>query len=168
MKYYSMLLHIVCASVVLFLLSACSTTVEQGNQNGAGSTPMSGKMSAAHPALPVQEIHVSIAGNQQTILADARGFALYFYLPDTPTKTACTGGCALAWPPLLAHNSSAVKSTAALPGKLAVQQTANGNQVEYNQHFLYTYLGDHAPGQVTGNGVSSWYVATPDLTAPSL
>ncbi|HEY4385516.1 MAG TPA: hypothetical protein VGN34_13740, partial [Ktedonobacteraceae bacterium] len=29
------------------------------------------------------------------------------------------------------------------------------------------YIGDQSSGQVTGNGVSSWYVATPDLKPPS-
>ena len=101
-----MLLQIVCAGGVLFLLSACMATPGQSKQSETGNTSIPGVMSAAHPTLPVQERHVSIAGNQQTILADSRGFTLYFYLPDTPTQTACTGSCTLAWPPLLAHDRS--------------------------------------------------------------
>jgi len=123
------------------------------------------KMSAANPTLPVRTMHLS--GSSQTILTDSRGFVLYFYVPDTATSTACTGDCASTWPPLLANASGQVSSSDPLPGKLTVQRTANGSQVEYNGHLLYTYINDSAPGQMTGNGVDAWYVATTDLKPPS-
>jgi predicted lipoprotein with Yx(FWY)xxD motif len=130
-----------------------------------GSSSHLVSLSAANPTLPIHT--TSFSGNAQTVLTDARGFTLYFYIPDTPTKTACTGVCAKNWPPLLATVSSRVTSTTPLPGKLTVQHTANGNQVEYNKHLLYTYIGDTAPGQMTGNGVDEWYVATTDLKPPT-
>ncbi len=127
-----------------------------------------GSSAAANPTLPVRTMQVSIpGGSPQTILTDSRGFALYFYIPDTPTKTACAGECAITWPPLLANPSGEVTSASPLPSKLTAQETTNGPQVEYNHHLLYTYAGDSGPGQVTGNGVNAWYVATPDLKAPS-
>lgn len=121
--------------------------------------------SAAHPALPIGTTQPT--GSAQTILTDAHGYTLYFYIPDTPTHTACDGVCAQNWPPLLADASGHATSSSTLPGKLTVQQTTNGNQVEYNKHLLYTYIGDTAPGQMTGNGVDQWYVATTDLQAPA-
>jgi hypothetical protein len=36
--------------------------------------------------------------------------------------------------------------------------------VAYNGHFLYTFVDD-APGRVSGQGVSNFFVATPDLRA---
>jgi predicted lipoprotein with Yx(FWY)xxD motif len=134
----------------LFLLVAC------GGPSSA----------AANPTLPVRTRQVLLGGSSQTILTDGRGFALYFYLPDLPTSSACTGDCATTWPPLLAQAGKTPPSTSPLPGTLAVQQTANGAQVEYNRHLLYTYANDTSPGQVTGNGVNGWYVATPDLKPP--
>jgi hypothetical protein len=41
---------------------------------------------------------------------------------------------------------------------------ANGQQVLYNGHFLYTFVDD-TPGQVTGQGVQGFSVATPSLGA---
>ncbi len=52
----------------------------------------------------------------------------------------------------------------ALAGKLSVVTDANGQQVEYNGHLLYTYSGDAAPGQTNGEGLfGKWFVATLDL-----
>ena len=39
----------------------------------------------------------------------------------------------------------------------------HGNQVAYNGHLLYTFADDH-PGQVSGQGVHGFFVATPGLT----
>jgi predicted lipoprotein with Yx(FWY)xxD motif len=48
---------------------------------------------------------------------------------------------------------------------LTVVADANGNQVEYNGHPLYTYAGDTGPGQTTGEGAGGvWHVVTPGLT----
>lgn len=120
--------------------------------------------SAANPTLPVHTTSASVNGKTETILTDSRGFALYYYTPDTSTTSACTGGCADVWPPLLRDNATTTLSTGSLPGTLTVQQTANGNQVTYNGHLLYTYISDDSPGEVTGDNVDSWFVATPDLS----
>ena len=45
---------------------------------------------------------------------------------------------------------------------MASVATTNGQQVAYNGHFLYTFVEDR-PGQVTGQGVQNFFVATPDL-----
>jgi hypothetical protein len=39
---------------------------------------------------------------------------------------------------------------------------SNGQQVQYKGHFLYTFVND-TPGQVTGQGVQRFFVATPNL-----
>jgi predicted lipoprotein with Yx(FWY)xxD motif len=152
--------------MVTILLSSCRTPASARNTASAGSTNDSTASMATHPVLPVRTAQISLGGSQALILTDARGFALYFYIPDTPTTSACTGACARAWPPLLAPDPHATLGASSLPGKLTVQKTANGPQVEYNRHLLYTYISDHAPDQMTGNGVSDWYVATLDLKPP--
>jgi hypothetical protein len=47
-------------------------------------------------------------------------------------------------------------------GKITVLRDAHGDQVAYNGHPLYTFADDHA-GQVTGQGVQNFFVATPGL-----
>ena len=94
------------------------------------------------------------------MLASSRGLTLYYYSADKPHsgKSACTGTCATAWPPLAAP----VKAPAGvrLPGRLGVITRPNGvKQVTLNGYPLYFYAGDKAPGQVKGNGIEgSWHV----------
>jgi hypothetical protein len=47
-------------------------------------------------------------------------------------------------------------------GKVASVKQADGRQVTYNGHFLYTFVDD-TPGHVTGQGVSNFFVATPNI-----
>jgi len=95
-----------------------------------------------------------------TVLASKRGLTLYYYSEDKPGsgKSACTGGCATAWPPLAAP----VKAPAGvrLPGRLRTITRPNGlKQVTLNGYPLYLYIGDKAPGQATGNGIGgAWHV----------
>jgi predicted lipoprotein with Yx(FWY)xxD motif len=94
------------------------------------------------------------------VLASSRGLTVYYYSADKPHsgKSACTGTCATAWPPLAAP----VKAPAGvrLPGKLGVITRPNGvKQVTLNGYPLYFYIGDKAPGQAKGKGISgSWHV----------
>jgi hypothetical protein len=51
-------------------------------------------------------------------------------------------------------------------GKVAVVMDSHGDQVTYNGHPLYTFADDHA-GQVTGQGIQDFFVATPGLAVIS-
>jgi predicted lipoprotein with Yx(FWY)xxD motif len=101
----------------------------------------------------------TVAGQTQTILVNAAGHPLYFYRPDTAAKSLVTGGIAALWPPL----TSAAPTATGATGHLTVVPDAHGQQVAYNGHLLYTFISDH-PGQVTGQGVQNFFVATPSLT----
>ena len=64
------------------------------------------------------------------------------------------------WPPL----TSASPAATGLTGALTAVMDIHGDQVAYNGHLLYTFADDQA-GQVTGQGVQDFFVATPGLTA---
>ena len=95
-----------------------------------------------------------------TVLASSRGLTLYYYSADKPHsgKSACTGVCATAWPPLAAPVKA--PAGARLPGRLGVITRPNGvRQVTLNGYPLYFYTGDKAAGQAKGNGIGgSWHV----------
>jgi predicted lipoprotein with Yx(FWY)xxD motif len=85
-----------------------------------------------------------------TVLANAKGLTLYWFAPDTSTKSACYGSCAQYWPPVPgpAHAGNGVT------GKLAtIRRTGGSLQETYNGHPLYTYVGDGGPGQAHGNNL---------------
>jgi predicted lipoprotein with Yx(FWY)xxD motif len=111
-------------------------------------------------AATVQTATATVQGTAKTILVDAHGLPLYIYKPDTTVTSHVSGQLAALWPPLVAAGPTAAGAT----GRLTSVATANGKQVAYNGHFLYTFVEDR-PGHVTGQGVQNFFVATPSLTA---
>ena len=168
----------------LVLLAACGSNTSTGSTtapaatSASGSTPTSngGRYGSGYgnsgttPTVSssgslIQTATTMVSGKSETILTNAQGMTLYYRTTDAPPTTVCSGGCASAWPPLLASGSNAPTSKTSLPGKLSVQTDANGTQVEYNGHLLYTFSGDTAAGQTTGEGFGGvWHVVTPGLT----
>jgi predicted lipoprotein with Yx(FWY)xxD motif len=118
-----------------------------------GSTPRHSAAAALHTTT------ATVQGATESILVDAKGRPLYIYKPDTATKSRVTGQLAALWPPLVASAPTAQGAT----GSLTAVATANGQQVAYNGHFLYTFVED-SPGHVTGQGVQNFFVATPGIS----
>ena len=86
-----------------------------------------------------------------TVLTNAKGFTLYWFVPDTATKSNCNGSCATYWPPV----KGPATAGAGVTGKLGTIKRSDGStQATYNGHPLYTYVGDTAPGQAKGNGLN--------------
>jgi len=92
---------------------------------------------------------VTIAGT--AVLANARGFTLYSFAPDTPTTSRCYGSCAAYWPPA----TGTATASPGLPGRIStITRTDGTRQLTYNGHPLYTYIADTAPGQASGNNIN--------------
>lgn len=160
-------------AVATLLLAACGTGSagsSDGGIYGSGSTstaPTATTGSASSGGAAVTTATVSVKGASKTVLTDSKGMTLYYLTKDKANQSTCQGGCASAWPPLLASGSGTPTSATALSGTLSAFDGVNGHQVAYNGHPLYTYAGDSAAGQANGEGVGGvWFVATPDL-APS-
>jgi predicted lipoprotein with Yx(FWY)xxD motif len=86
-----------------------------------------------------------------TVLTNARGFTLYSFAPDTPTASKCYGSCAAYWPPV----TGTAPASPSLPGRIGtITRTGGARQLTYNGHPLYTYIGDTAPGQASGNNLN--------------
>ena len=74
--------------------------------------------------------------------------------------SACGGACAVNWPPV----APPAGATIAAPWSSFVR-TDGKTQLRYNGRPLYTFIGDGAPGQATGDGVNAfgglWHVGRP-------
>jgi len=129
------------------------------------STTMPSPTAPAQPlASAASTIHTAsamVGGASETILVNGKGLPLYFYKPDTATRSMVTGALATLWPPLDTTTSPTENGAT---GALNVVHTSNGSQVTYNGHFLYSFAED-SPGQVTGQGVQNFFVATPGISA---
>jgi predicted lipoprotein with Yx(FWY)xxD motif len=86
-----------------------------------------------------------------TVLTNASGFTLYWFAPDTPSRSNCTGVCAQYWPPV----TGPATAGPGVAGTLAtITRTGGATQATYDGHPLYTYIGDTAPGQANGNNLN--------------
>ena len=99
------------------------------------------------------------------ILVNGQGLSLYLLTADSPDQSACTDACASAWPPLIVSGQAAAGDgvDGSLMGTLT--RPDGSDQVTYNGHPLYTFKGDHASGDVAGQGIQSfggtWYLLSP-------
>ena len=92
------------------------------------------------------------------VLTNANGLTLYWFAPDTSTSSACTGSCAIYWPPVPGSPTAGPGVT----GRLGtINRPGGGLQATYDGHPLYTYIGDRGPGQANGNDLDLnggfWY-----------
>ena len=106
-----------------------------------------------------------------SILVDSTGHTLYLFKADVGAKSACTGACATAWPPLLAKGKPTA-GTGLTASELGTIKRSGGNrQVTYNGHPLYLFIKDQKAGQTTGQGVTAfgapWFALTPSGTQAS-
>jgi predicted lipoprotein with Yx(FWY)xxD motif len=95
------------------------------------------------------------------LLTNAGGLTLYWFAPDTSTRSACYGSCAAYWPPVTGSPSAGPGVT----GRLGtITRSGGAVQATYDGHPLYTYIGDNAPGQDSGNNLNLngglWHVVT--------
>ena len=85
------------------------------------------------------------------VLTNAKGFTLYSFAPDTPARSACYGSCAAYWPPVPGNAAPGPGVTGHLG---TIRRTDGSTQATYDGHPLYTYIGDGAPGQDSGNNLN--------------
>lgn len=98
---------------------------------------------------------------ERKVLTTTKGLTLYSLKIERQGKFACTGTCLSLWHPL--PIGAGTKPTG--PVKLGtVKRRDDGTtQVTYRGMPLYTYGGDSAPGQASGNGITDvgrWHAAT--------
>jgi predicted lipoprotein with Yx(FWY)xxD motif len=106
------------------------------------------------------------------ILVDRQGRTLYLFARDSGTRSACTGACAVSWPPLRVRGTPLVGS-GGQPSDVGTTARPDGiSQLTYKGHPLYTFVNDKKPGDTNGEGINafggSWFAVSPagDKVAP--
>ena len=111
-----------------------------------------GSVASASPAAPATAGTLRTASiGGVTVLTNAKGLTLYWFVPDTATRSACYGTCAAYWPPVAGPATAGPGVTGTLT---TITRTDGSVQAAYDGHPLYTYVGDTAPGQANGNGIT--------------
>lgn len=122
---------------------------------GAAALVLSSTFAIAdhHSAKAIKQADTS-AG---TVLTNAAGLTLYTFDKDAAGVSNCYDQCATNWPPMPAEASSKNE------GDFSVVERKDGTFMwAYKGEPLYTWIGDSAKGDVTGDGVGGvWHIAKP-------
>jgi predicted lipoprotein with Yx(FWY)xxD motif len=131
---------------------------------GGGATAASGSPATTAGGQPAT---VGVANDRSLgeILVDSQGRTLYLFQADSGTKSACTGECAMDWPPLRASDTP-TPGSGIEASKLGTSARQDGKpQVTDSGHPLYRFENDKNPGDTNGQGLNAfggrWYVVSP-------
>jgi predicted lipoprotein with Yx(FWY)xxD motif len=161
------------AAGVALLAAACGSANVAGPAYGNGSTPGSagGRTAAggnpygiAPAPAAAASIKVATSG-LGSFLSDGQGRTLYLFTRDSNNMPTCTSGCASVWPPVTIATTvrAGTGASASLLGSVSDQ--AGQQQITYNGHPLYYYVGDINPGDTNGEQLDQfgglWYAVSP-------
>ena len=146
-----------------FVIAACGSS---SSSTTSGGTASSAAPASSAPAAAGSSALKTAKIGGATVVTNAKGLTLYWFVPDTATTSKCSGSCATFWPPVKGPATAGTGVT----GTLATITRADGSvQATYNGHPLYTYVGDHAPGQAAGDGLNDnggvWHEVTVSVAA---
>lgn len=141
-----------------------STTGAASSSTTAGADYGSGGTTATTTATANGEATVAVANDAELgdYLVGPDGRTLYLFEKDQGTTTACTGGCADSWPPLVAQGGAPKAGDGVDAGELSTADGIEPDQVTYHGHLLYYFAGDQAAGDTNGTSVPAWYAVGPD------
>ncbi|MCW2908644.1 MAG: hypothetical protein JWL68_3433, partial [Actinomycetia bacterium] len=121
------------AAAAAAILAACGSSGGSSGSSSGSSSPVAASASSLKTA--------KIGG--ATVLTNGKGFTVYSFAPDTPTKSNCNGTCAQNWPPVKGPaTASGVKGTFG-----TITRSNGATQATFAGHPLYTFVGDTSPGQ---------------------
>ena len=129
-------------------LAAFALTVSACASSASSAPAAGGNTSSAAAAAGGNTVTEKTIGSQQ-VLVDSQGMVVYWFVPDTSSKSNCSGSCATYWPPV----KGPLTAGSGVTGTLATITRSDGStQATYDGHPLYTYIGDKSAGQNSGNG----------------
>jgi predicted lipoprotein with Yx(FWY)xxD motif len=143
-----------------------STAGESSSRSygGAGESSSGGGSGSASAAV----VSVGSAANVGQVLVDSKGMTLYYFEKDKKGsgKSACSGACASAWPPLTTAGVAKAMSGAQASMLGTIKRSDGTTQVTYASWPLYTFVEDKKPGEDNGTDSkafgASWYPLHPN------
>jgi predicted lipoprotein with Yx(FWY)xxD motif len=136
------------------VLAACGSSSPSSNSSASSSAPSAASSAASGTTLKTTMIKGT------PVLTNSQGMVLYWFAPDSSSKSACNTTCLKYWP--LVPGPAAAGS--GVSGTLGVITTNGVQQATYKGHPLYTYVGDTTPGQDKGNALNAsgglWWAMT--------
>lgn len=140
-------------SLAVALLAACSS---------AASSSSPAASSGGSAAGLVITTKTSSAGD---FLTSGSGKTIYLWMKDGKDSSACSGGCASAWPPVTTTGAVSAGGGVNKADLSTFTRSDGSKQVAYDGHALYYFAGDSGPGAVTGQASDAfgakWWLVNP-------
>lgn len=148
----------------LVLAAACGS----GSSTNGGAGTSAAAATASATAAPVMTARNASLGT--TVLVNRRGLTLYSLSAERNGRFICTNmACLNLWHPVIAPSGGLQGDPVGSLGTIQ-RPDGGGMQVTYRGLPLYTFVNDHKPGSVAGNGfkdVGTWRAATTSKSAAS-
>jgi predicted lipoprotein with Yx(FWY)xxD motif len=136
-----------------------------GTSAPESSPPSTGAPESSPPASSMTPSPVEVRAKDVRvgrILVDGKDMTLYMFEKDKGGKPTCTDACANEWPPLLTTDKVTAGSGVNASWLTTTDRPDGTKQVAYHGWPLYHYVKDTKPGDMNGQGVTSygapWYV----------
>jgi predicted lipoprotein with Yx(FWY)xxD motif len=156
--------------IAMLAIAGCGSSNDSsgsssGGAYGSGEESTKAASTTASSGGTAAVVTAASAPKLGRIIVDSKGLTLYDFHKDKGTTSACYGGCAKVWPPLITEGDPQA-GEGAMASKLGTTERKDGTlQVTYAGHPLYTYTADTKPGDAKGNDFSSfgaeWYALQP-------
>ena len=148
---------VIVAAAVAVIVATSGATTTKPQSTVAGASAISVRQTSLGPTL-----------------VDANGRTLYLFEGDRRNVSTLSAAGQGIWPPFTSTTTPRALS-GAVAGRIGTVAHAGGAaQVTYDGHPLYYYVGDHSPGQTSGQGLNQfgalWYVLGPTgnaVTSPA-
>lgn len=104
--------------------------------------------------LPLYAADTTPLKKSNGVLVDAKGMTVYTFDKDGAGKSACNGGCAALWPPMMAT------ATDRTTGAYSIVTRDDGSrQWAYKGKPVYTYKADQKAGDRSGDNFKQvWHI----------
>ncbi|MEU9455550.1 hypothetical protein [Streptomyces sp. NPDC048277] len=145
-------------------LQVVDSTAQDAGLNGNGGTVVGAAVQEAPPKW-VQLSAVTSAPLSAAHLININQAALYRFDDDTaaPSQSACTGACAVKWPPVTVQEGGNVYLAGVNPKQVGAIRRPDGQvQITVGGWPVYRFSGDGKPGDLNGQGLDGkWFAVGP-------
>jgi len=160
------------ATAALIIAGCGSSSGSNASGATAAAAPASSSYgsSATSTAAAATGVTIKTAKDSSgTYLAGPNGHALYLWVADTGGKSACSGACAHAWPPLVTKGNPTAGAGVDASDLGTIMRSDGTEQVTYKGHPLYYFVADKSAGSTDGQGSdgfgAKWWLIAPSGTA---
>ena len=154
------------------IIAGCGSSSSSSSSSATAAAPAATSSTSAATSTAAAATGVTIKtakGSGGTYLAGPNGHALYLWVADSGGKSACSGACAHAWPPVLTKGNPTAGAGVTASDLGTTMRSDGTEEVTYKGHPLYYFVADTSAGSTKGQGSDSfgakWWLVAPSGTA---